>query len=411
MAKYTPEEIKKISEKVSVIDYFQYLERQGKVKFDRKYGSDYYFKTESNKFSVSEDRFYDFKNGIGGKIIKAVMLMENKSWKDSLDFLREFSNTAISSDLKKEFAEKRNKIDRVASKNKHEPKIIRSIIPNNRKLIEYFENRGISKEVLKANTRQIHYDVNGKKYFGIGLQNESKGYEIRNPLMKSKIGQNNYTLIPVKNATEMIVFEGMTDMLSFLQLLKNNNKENNRTLVCLNSVTNIDKFIEDNKDFKGKKLLLLDGDEAGNTATQKALKTLDNAKDIRPFYNIKENGNNDLNDYLKKKSQYKNISNENATSEIKQRGISNSQSMGTETPKQDISPISSKNQSEQVDRASNPSRNDLFGTNVRNGFTGSEKLDAGLQRGEGNNRATNENRTGAVGNEGSRKSTPLETKN
>jgi len=88
---YSVDEINKITESVSVLDYFQYLEKQGKVQFDRKSGHDYYFRTDENKFSVNENGYYDFKTGQGGKIIKAVMNFENKSWRETMDFLKDFS--------------------------------------------------------------------------------------------------------------------------------------------------------------------------------------------------------------------------------------------------------------------------------------------------------------------------------
>ena len=101
----------------------------------------------------------------------------------------------------------------------------------------------------------------------------------------------------------MIVFEGMTDMLSFLQLQKLSGNENNRTLVSLNSITNVDRFLAVHKDFNGKIFLCLDGDRGGDLATNKILQsfTQKNIKDVRPLYSISENGNNDLNDYLIKK--------------------------------------------------------------------------------------------------------------
>ena len=58
---YSADEINKITESVSVLDYFQYLEKQGKVQFDRKSGHDYYFRTDEHKFSVNENGYYDFK--------------------------------------------------------------------------------------------------------------------------------------------------------------------------------------------------------------------------------------------------------------------------------------------------------------------------------------------------------------
>ena len=77
--------------------------------------------------------------------------------------------------------------------------------------------------------------------------------------MKSKIGHND--IIELKGEkNEVIVFEGMTDTLSFIQLLKANNQKNNRTLVTLNSVTNLDKFLERYQNYDGKIFLCLDGD-------------------------------------------------------------------------------------------------------------------------------------------------------
>ena len=102
---------------------------------------------------------------------------------------------------------------------------------------------------------------------------------------------------------EMIVFEGMTNMLSFAQLLRNNNLKNTRTLITLNSVTNVERFLTRYSDYNGKIFLCLDGDQAGNDTTVKVLRTFNNSnvKDIRSLYNISENGHNDLNDYLQNK--------------------------------------------------------------------------------------------------------------
>ncbi|MEW7223609.1 DNA primase, partial [Elizabethkingia anophelis] len=116
------------------------------------------------------------------------------------------------------------------------------ITPNNDKLLDYFKERGISKEILQENTQQIHFSTGEKKYFGIGIENLSGGYEIRNPLAKTKIGKNDISVIKGNKEDEIVVFEGMTDALSFLQLQKENNRQNNRTLIILNSITNVDRF-------------------------------------------------------------------------------------------------------------------------------------------------------------------------
>lgn len=92
MLNYTQEEIDRISSSVNTLDYFLYLEQKGKVQYHSKKGRDYFFKSDSDKFSVNEKGFFSFRNNQGGQVLKAVMSLENKSWKESLDFLAEFSH-------------------------------------------------------------------------------------------------------------------------------------------------------------------------------------------------------------------------------------------------------------------------------------------------------------------------------
>ena len=290
----TPEEIEQLSNSVSVLDYFQDLERRGKVRFDQRRGHDYYFLTDANKFSVTDEKYYDFKAGTGGRIIKAVMEMENKNWREAVDFLKDFSNTYIVSEV---VAEKKQ-----TEKNIVTPQSTLSLVttPNNEKLIAYFEERGISREVLQQNTQQVHYQNQGKNYFGIGIKNQSGGYDVRNAYIKAKVGHSDITFIQ-GSKNELVVFEGMTDMLSYLQLCKENNRKNTRSLVVLNSITNTGKFIEQFQNYQGTINLILDGDKAGNEATEKIKNALPNSIDQRAKYDIYENENNDLNDYLKNK--------------------------------------------------------------------------------------------------------------
>ena len=159
MSNYTQEEIDRISSSVNTLDYFLYLEQKGKVQYHSKKGRDYFFKTDSDKFSVNEKGFFSFRNNQGGQVLKAVMSLENKSWKESLDFLAEFSHQYQSL-----IAERKNRFKTKENQVYSEIKIQYSGIPNNEKLLAYFEERGISKDVLQANTKQIHYENNGKKF-------------------------------------------------------------------------------------------------------------------------------------------------------------------------------------------------------------------------------------------------------
>ncbi|MGC4129196.1 MAG: SNF2-related protein [Bergeyella sp.] len=380
MKRYTPEEIDKITDSVSLLDYFLHLEQKGKLKYDSKKGRDFFFRNENDKFSVNEKGFFSFNTNEGGKIVKAVMTLENKSWKEAIDFLADFSNNYIAENI----AERKNEFKKSESNSSSNLKIQYSGVPNNEKLLKYFEERGIQKDVLQEYTRQIHYENNGKKYFGIGLENLSGGFEIRNPIAKIKIGKTDISEIK-GSKNEMIVFEGMADMLSFLQLQKMSNNNNNRTLVSLNSITNVDRFLSTYKDFNGKLFLCLDGDKAGDLATNKILQEFShkNIKDIRSYYSISENANNDLNDYLKNKIniQQKNtklvepkIQNNGSNTEQSER-VSNTQQLESEHTKQEPEALSRNSKSEQ--ERNNGTRPDVGSNDVGNGLTGSEGNDVG----------------------------------
>lgn len=364
---FSQQELENLSENLSVLDYFYFLEKQGKVMFERKTGHDFYFRTDDNKFSVSNDGFYDFKTGEGGQIIKAVMTLENKSWKEAVNFLKSFSNS-IEINISESDVQYKN------GRSNQPPKILNSVIPNNEKLLQYFENRGISKDILKKYSQEVYYKIGDKKMFGIGIENISNGWEIRNPIMKTKIGNSNISEIK-GSKNEMIVFEGMTDTLSFFQLLKSNQLQSNRSIVTLNSVMNVGKFLQKYQHFDGKIFLCLDGDEAGNAVTQKILNEFKNKniKDIRNLYEISEKGNKDLNNYLqnKLKIQNKNTnlekqnSNSNETDLSKSERISNAQKLGRTSPEQHSGTTDEKSQSEQNNHLR--TRQNLHSQNAGNG--------------------------------------------
>ncbi|MDO5608988.1 MAG: helicase-related protein, partial [Capnocytophaga sp.] len=333
-----------------------------------------------------DDGFYDFKAGKGGKIIKAVMELENKSWKDALLFLKDFSKVETTAEVNAERAKRERKI----LNRENKMSITKVVKPNNPKLIEYFGQRGISADVLKENTQQIHYNVGGKEYFGIGLKNQEGGYEIRNPYMKTKLGRSDISIIN-EGKNNLVVFEGMTDMLSFMQLLKKNNRENKYTLAVLNSVTNTNNFIDKFRDYQGKINLVLDGNNAGNEATQKIMDAFKHltVEDSRHRYSIREGGVEDLNDYLKATlniavpqeknrilAQENNPQNHTQNEQsIESAGVSASEPMGQKSVGRNTGNISEKSQSEQDN--DNGSRQNVGSNDARNGLDTSEQFGVG----------------------------------
>lgn len=399
MPLFSPEEIEEICNSVSLIDYFRDLDRRGIVRYDRKRGKDEYFLTDNNKFSVTDDQYYDFKAGQGGKIIKAVMEMENKNWREAVEFLRDFSNAHIvSNDIG---AEKKQTPQPSSEPTIAEPRNIftMAITPNNEKLIAYFEGRGIPKDILQTYTQQVHYRnrTSGKSFFGIGLKNQSGGYDVKNlldkPYDKAKVGRSDMSVIPGTH-NEMIVFEGMTDMLSYLRLCRDSNKPNTRTLVVLNSVTNTGAFIDQFKNYEGKIHLVLDGDKSGNDATEKIISNLPNSIDQRHRYNISETENNDLNDYLINKiknslqiqeksrtlaEENKNQLSENETVTIEPNRVSSLKPVGGKSlDTNHREPL----QGSQPQQTNNPSRQTMGSNHVGDGLSSSERGNLGEQGGK-----------------------------
>lgn len=394
MAKlHIPEDdVQKIVENTSVVDYFFYLEQKNRVKFDRQRGHDYYFVTDNEKFSVDEKGYYDFKAGKGGKIIKAVMQMEGKNWLEAVNFLKDFSNTTISQSA--QTARDRRPAPTQHSNTPHSV-ITNIVVPNNDKLLEYFAQRGISKEILQQYTQQVHYRniKENKDYFGIGIPNQSGGYDIRNPYIKAKVGASDMTVIP-GTRNEAVVFEGMTDMLSYLQMAKDNGKPNDRTLVVLNSVTNTGTFIERFKNYTGKIHLFLDGDKAGDDATQSILNNLKNSIDKRGNYGIGKGEINDLNDYHLKVFNYlhnsgksRTFASENNIQNNSQNGsittepdrVSSPKPVGEQSSEPNLREPLSPSQPQQ-DR-NNPSRQAVGSNNVGNGLSSTERSDLGGREG------------------------------
>ena len=159
------------------------------------------------------------------------------------------------------------------------------------------------------------------------------------------------------NKNELIVFKNHKDKESFLELLRLNNQNNNRTLVTLNAGENSKKFINRFQNYEGKIFLCLEGDRIGNMQTLKILTEFrnKNIKDIRALYNISENANQNLEEYLKNKLQNKDknvtlVESKKAQNEkdrTQSEGISNVEHLGSESTGRNLGEFGKNSQSEQ----------------------------------------------------------------
>ena len=156
-------------------------------------------------------------------------------------------------------------------------------------LVQYLKSRKVERQ--KHLIQEIHYQMNDKKYFGIGFKNDSDGYEIRNAYSKICLGKKDITTIK-NNSKSLLVFEGFFDFLSFKNIEESLENEPSDYMI-LNSVSMINK-IKNSLETYEKIDLYFDNDEAGNRAVEIIKNEKNEAEDCRVLYSDFK----DLNDWL-----------------------------------------------------------------------------------------------------------------
>ena len=156
-------------------------------------------------------------------------------------------------------------------------------------LLEYLKSRKVENQTEYI--KEIHYQMNGKNYFGIGFKNDSDGYEIRNAYSKICLGKKDISIINI-NSNSIRIFEGFFDFLSFKNVENYLEKEASDYLI-LNSVSMIAKIKNTIKNYENIELYF-DNDEAGNRAVEMIKSENENAEDCRILYSDFK----DLNDWL-----------------------------------------------------------------------------------------------------------------
>ncbi len=167
-------------------------------------------------------------------------------------------------------------------------------------LLRYLQERRINTALAKPECMELHFINNGKPYFAIGFPNVAGGYEVRNRFFKGCIAPKDISHIRQRGEPreKCLVFEGMTDYLSFLTLRMKNCPAmpdlDGQDYVILNSVSNVSKAIDVLHGYE-RIHCLLDNDEAGARAYQELRKEFpDRIRDFSHNYH----GYKDLNDYL-----------------------------------------------------------------------------------------------------------------
>lgn len=241
-------------------------------------------RTPSFKINTKINRWYDHGLQKGGNIIDFIAIKLNYTIPEVLKFLENYSDESIFS-----FQKQKNIVSNF-SETESKVNIIKVIEIQHFALKQYLENRKIYHYENESNLKEVHYEINGKKYFALGFENRSFCYQLRSKYTKINIGKKDITLIKLVKGdkNKLRIFEGFFDYLSFINKFKSDSD-----FLILNSVAMINRCDEILLEYEEIDLLF-DNDSAGDSYTKSTLEKFKNAKDCRGFYKDFK----DLNEWL-----------------------------------------------------------------------------------------------------------------
>ena len=236
-------------------------------------------KTPSLSVNFEKNTAFDFGTGIKYDNVSLVQGIKKCSVSEALEYLKRF-DYSISTNQKIE-------TDNFKPKSGYQILDIKEL--EHPSLMEYLKSRKL--DSLKSELKEIHYELNGKNYFGLGFKNDSDGYEIRNPYIKLCLGKKDLTSVNNQSQT-LRIFEGFSDYLSFKILEKSLEKEPSDYII-LNSVSMISKVKNQLENYQSVELFL-DNDRTGDSVTEILKKQNSNISDERFLFK----NHKDLNEFL-----------------------------------------------------------------------------------------------------------------
>lgn len=203
----------------------------------------------SFKVSKIKNLWFDHGSGFGGNTLDLVIRLYDCRLLDALDFL---------SDIPPSFSFHPQPFEPP----KNDGLIIKSARPIwHYGLKVYLKERNITLVTANKYCKEVHYSRKGNHYFGIGLKNNSGGWELRNMYYKSSSSPKDITYFS-NGRMQLVVTEGMFDFLTVTNFC-----HDNMSFLILNSLSFLEKSMIHIEMFKDVKLYL-DNDEAGKRATK-----------------------------------------------------------------------------------------------------------------------------------------------
>ena len=216
-----------------------------------------------------KNKAFDFGTGKSYDVISIVQQMNQCSVSEALKYLETFDFSI------------HNEFQNEGTKQYKEYKILNVREIQHPALVQYLKSRKVYEQ--KELVKEIEYELNGKKYFGIGFFNNSGGVEIRNKYSKICLGKKDATLIKneLNISSEILVFEGFFDYLTFRNLEKKENS--NSDYLILNSTAMLFKVEKTLKKYN-KISMFLDNDSNGEFIKSKIYNQYKNVEDCSLIY-------------------------------------------------------------------------------------------------------------------------------
>ena len=261
------EQVKEILSIRSVLESFHLFSAKQNSKTAFYFAIDREEKTPSLCVDFAKNKAYDFGTGKSYDVVSIVQQMNQCSVSDELDYLKNFDIPENSLKMTKRESDKNYEIE------------VQEI--EHPALIQYFKSRKVYEQ--RHLVKEIHYQINGKNFFGIGFFNNSGGVEIRNKYSKICLGKKDVTWIknPRNEKKEVCIFEGFFDFLTYLNLP--NAQNSNSDYLILNSTAMFYKIEEELKTYH-KIVLFLDNDLNAKTLTEKIIGKYENVEDCSVLY-------------------------------------------------------------------------------------------------------------------------------
>ena len=213
-----------------------------------------------------KNKAFDFGTGKSYDVISIVQQMNQCSVSEALKYLEKFDFSVQNEFHNEELMQKK------------EYEILKARKIQHPALIQYLKSRKVYEQ--KDLVKEVEFELNSKKYFGVGFFNNSGGVEIRNKYSKMCLGKKDVTLVE-NQSSEICIFEVFFDYLTFRNLEKKENSTSD--YLILNSTAMLFKIEEMLKKY-AKISLLLDNDSNGELAKSKIQNQYKNVEDCSLIY-------------------------------------------------------------------------------------------------------------------------------